>query len=1046
MKKEERKKRSSKVKCDNCDARFETHQALEKHKANAEQSKQRCKLCSFVSCTYKSIQPHIRFQHGNHISKLIGKDGEDIKLEKENVENEANNVKSEMNADDFNCEFCEESFDDIENVDEHIKTCHPDLLGAYQCFYCDEKFNLSSILNKHMQDLHSQEDGIEDNDEDNESEPKSQPNSNSEEKPLDLRCEYCEQEFTSQEDLQNHTIKDHETNVSEQKTLRCIICKSIYENLNDLKKHVDEVHLNPTTSKFCQRCNTIFQSAEDLKEHASSCSKVRRKMWKKRSNSRPKRVKKGKKTIEKLKFSISQHKCNLCSKVFNGEEFLQKHVEISHKGVQCEHCNKSFYKFDYLRLHLDRAHKGVSEDLSKENAHQESTKFKCKVCSESFTGNDNLSDHILKVHAIELAKFKCELCNKSFHSSHNLDLHKRKTHKKLEVSSKEGKVDKAKENAVVSSKIKKRGRKKTRNVKSKHNSTEVKIEEELPKSDVDVVDIEANKDNEQTKTKDLDSKTNLTKKITCDRCDVTFNSHVRNNHFKLKNVPVKHCHICKSFKSCTGNGMNFHYRKLHPGKVYVPRFQEPSTSEKATILKTQKPIEQGETKAKPYKKCSICDLIFPDAVPLSRHLKNIHKINIEPVKEKEIEKPKEIIIETSQESSETTNNNAKLEIEKTNRSQQEDKPFTCHECEFIHTDREEFVDHVEKNHKKGKFPCNLCVFLGGNLVALFKHQLIKHSILLKCQKCKQDFKRSSDFESHSKLSCLKCSFKSCTDVELELHLKDKHSFPGKVLNNLKSLEIKVIEKESKTDEVSVLNENESNNESGNESPIEVSLTESMEQEVSKDNLEGSSKDSKIQSQEPETQNEISDKFTCGICEKDFGSDKLLQEHVNDCVKEPSLKLNNEYKCDRCDQSFTRKANMISHKKIKTNNVKICDECPFRSCNKTGMTRHVQMFHSDRTLDAIETNTEENDIDEKPQETLEIDVCPGEDKEAANDQPVDKIVEEKRTFQHKFKCDSCDMTFLTLSEKKDHGKLMTKNGNFCEICSFKSCTISGMVSL
>ena len=110
-----------------------------------------------------------------------------------------------------------------------------------------------------------------------------------------------------------------------------------------------------------------------------------------------------------------------------------------------------------------------------------------------------------------------------------------------------------------------------------------------------------------------------------------------------------------------------------------------------------------------------------------------------------------------------------------------------------------------------------------------------------------------------------------------------------------------------------------------------------------------------------------------------------------------------------------------------------------------MTRHVQTFHSDKPLDATETKDEENDIDEKPQESLEIEVCPGEDKEPADEQQGDKP-EGKRTFQHKFKCDSCDMTFLTLSEKKDHGKLMTKNGNFCEICSFKSCTISGMVSL
>ena len=80
--------------------------------------------------------------------------------------------------------------------------------------------------------------------------------------------------------------------------------------------------------------------------------------------------------------------CEICEKVFNTRDKLQKHFNYNHNNTEnvfnCNICTKSFQAQKILASHIKTVHGGKC--------------YKCASCSKSFSNAGNLNKHIYTVH------------------------------------------------------------------------------------------------------------------------------------------------------------------------------------------------------------------------------------------------------------------------------------------------------------------------------------------------------------------------------------------------------------------------------------------------------------------------------------------------------------------------------------------------------------------------------------------------------------------------------------------------------------------------
>ena len=118
--------------------------------------------------------------------------------------------------------------------------------------------------------------------------------------------------------------------------------------------------------------------------------------------------------------------CDICNKMFNTMQYLNKH-KLSHSLiVTCDICSKNFTRKDNLKTHKRRVHgemRGDSSSVVNENN-------SCDICFKRFTTKSNLTRHKRKVHNQESAKreWKCRHCLETFSDYSALFNHVEKNH------------------------------------------------------------------------------------------------------------------------------------------------------------------------------------------------------------------------------------------------------------------------------------------------------------------------------------------------------------------------------------------------------------------------------------------------------------------------------------------------------------------------------------------------------------------------------------------------------------------------------------------
>lgn len=209
------------------------------------------------------------------------------------------------------------------------------------------------------------------------------------------KCYFCRIDFSTivelKEHMKSHLSKDSKTVI---KLYRCTKCEAKFLNMQSLIKHIDSIHprgAKPLTksSFLCETCGKKFSYRCSYRSHVLIHN------------------------TQKL------HKCSICEKSFKFINNLNIHMQL-HSNIRpfiCEYCGKSFKYKKSLEKHFN-SHNEIKKPIT----------HPCSLCSEEFTTELRLKNH-LQTH-YNPKRYKCpfESCSMQFNSKSGLRRHKRRKH------------------------------------------------------------------------------------------------------------------------------------------------------------------------------------------------------------------------------------------------------------------------------------------------------------------------------------------------------------------------------------------------------------------------------------------------------------------------------------------------------------------------------------------------------------------------------------------------------------------------------------------
>ena len=234
-----------------------------------------------------------------------------------------------------------------------------------------------------------------------------------------LRCFYCTKDFTSCEDLKEHTSNVHPHCDITLKSMR-------------LRNRYDGVQIKVDTSSLsCRLCHISLLDLNDVVDHLSKEHKVKFEFSVEGN-------------LQSYKLIKDNYPCPICGEVYRYFGLLLKHVSASHSGNKhiCMYCGKAFRTDPNLRAHISRRHKVhdnrkcsncdlVFASISALRSHQgtvHGTKLvQCFECTEKFTSQYAMQRHLITSHG---TGHKCTYCDKLFTKNSFMINHVRRFHLK----------------------------------------------------------------------------------------------------------------------------------------------------------------------------------------------------------------------------------------------------------------------------------------------------------------------------------------------------------------------------------------------------------------------------------------------------------------------------------------------------------------------------------------------------------------------------------------------------------------------------------------
>lgn len=431
--------------CKICDQRFvKTNKLMHHMLLHLKEMKSPCEFCITDFDSEQLLQEHIESYHG-FSQNVIASTTNFLTHE---LWGKPNGKK------DCKCKLCDRSFRRILELREHIQQHARDrepFNNINESISCLENLSKLSkddirshiqrkIKNNDVENFYeiSNERGCELTLSDSETE------SESEDKKVFYYCEFCDQSFSRRYELVSHMCVDHAAGdeLGNWKQHLCIYCNKNFPNADLLRKHIQN-HCENDKKKFvCELCSIKFRWKNCFEKHmmmnhiniqqtqraprtkvlvgpgnefqCDICSNAFSTLFsKKRHMSRI--------------HSAPKHNCDICGRVFNRKDHLQRH-SLRHTRSKtgehkCDLCPKKYLRIEHLERHK----------LNHGNAENEKC-FECYVCKKAIKRFDNLRTHMKIFHRREgdppddtnKASRLCPHCGRSFNNSSNLSVHIRR--------------------------------------------------------------------------------------------------------------------------------------------------------------------------------------------------------------------------------------------------------------------------------------------------------------------------------------------------------------------------------------------------------------------------------------------------------------------------------------------------------------------------------------------------------------------------------------------------------------------------------------------
>ena len=167
------------------------------------------------------------------------------------------------------------------------------------------------------------------------------------------RCDQCDFKASNQAILRQLILRMHELgNYGHD----CQLCDKEFSRANNLKRHIEQVHMSLKLFK-CDQCQFETSAKATMKEHKSSkhegitykCDQCDKKCYDKRSL-------KNHILIDHDKFLFE---CSVCHFTCKTAGTLKNHIKLEHENnpkLECDSCNKTFSTLHYLKRHKYGVH------------------------------------------------------------------------------------------------------------------------------------------------------------------------------------------------------------------------------------------------------------------------------------------------------------------------------------------------------------------------------------------------------------------------------------------------------------------------------------------------------------------------------------------------------------------------------------------------------------------------------------------------------------------------------------------------------------------
>ncbi|KAJ8708159.1 hypothetical protein PYW08_010525 [Mythimna loreyi] len=365
--------------CQFCDSEFRNINNYEIHVESCEDIKREfaCENCPASFDFLDNLTNHMKRRHSTNIfpcgvcNKVFLK----YSQRKEHVVK----VHSELGMKIVECAVCQESFDNQDDLVQHLKSHGPDVT-IYPCMICDTEYQTLKQFQAHSK-IH---------------------------KGPFATCHVCGKE------MREILLKKHLTTHSNPiKT--CETCGKSFRNKYLLKIH-QKIHLE---SVPCPKCEKMINPArlpshlqghlmneKGMKKHEPKykCNLCEYKTW---DNTHLESH------MNQYHLKTKPYICHICSKDFAGRHYLRQHIKTHNvNSVACMVCLKSFANSTRLKMHL-RLHTGEKP-------------FTCEICGDQFRLRKILTMHKLRKHSDKT--IICPLCSNKFHTNRDLRRHVTRVH------------------------------------------------------------------------------------------------------------------------------------------------------------------------------------------------------------------------------------------------------------------------------------------------------------------------------------------------------------------------------------------------------------------------------------------------------------------------------------------------------------------------------------------------------------------------------------------------------------------------------------------